>query len=105
MATLTEEEFSRHLNTKFDLALGQEQLQLELVQVKAYLPQVNEQSGMERFSAYFEGSAERYLPQQMYHLTHKEMGGFDLFLVPIEKHDNVYRYEAVFNYFKNSNEG
>ena len=100
MADLTEAEFSRHLNTDFDLSFGEEQLQLSLVAVKGYLPQAHEQSGMERFSLFFDGPLERYLPQRMYRLTHEAMGELDIFLVPIEKKENAFRYEAVFNYFK-----
>jgi uncharacterized protein DUF6916 len=100
MADLTEAEFSRHLNTGFDLSFGEEQLQLKLVAVKAYLPQAHEESGMERFSLFFDGPVDRYLPQRMYHLTHAAMGELDIFLVPIEKKENAFRYEAVFNYYK-----
>jgi hypothetical protein len=98
MAKLTEAEFSRHLNTKFDLTFGDEQLQLQLINVKPYLPRANEESGMERFSVYFQGSLERYLPQRMYHMTHEQMGEMDIFLVPIEKNEQGFRYEAVFNF-------
>ena len=100
MAALTEAEFSRHLNTDFDLTFGDEPLQLRLVAVKPYLPQANEQSGMERFSLFFDGPLDRYLPQSVYRLTHEAMGEIDLFLVPIEKKENAFRYEAVFNYYK-----
>ena len=100
MADLTEAEFSRHLNTDFDLSFGDEQLQLRLVAVKVYLPQPHEHEGMERFSAYFQGSLDRYLPQRMYRMTHEQMGEMDIFLVPIEKTEQGFRYEAVFNYFK-----
>ena len=100
MAALTEAEFSRHLNTDFDLSFGDEQLQLRLVAVKPYLPQATEQSGMERFSVFFDGVLDRYLPQRMYRLTHEAMGEIDIFLVPIEKKESAFRYEAVFNYFK-----
>ena len=100
MADLTEAEFSRHLNTDFDLSFGDEQLQLKLVGVKGYLPQPGEHEGMERFSAYFHGSFNRYLPQRMYPLTHEAMGEIDIFLVPVEKTEHGFRYEAVFNYFK-----
>jgi hypothetical protein len=85
MADLTEAEFSRHLNTDFDLSFGDEQLQLRLVEVKAYLPQAHEQSGMERFSLFFDGPLDRHLPQRVYRLTHEA---------------NAFRYEAVFNYYK-----
>jgi hypothetical protein len=100
MATLTEEEFSRHLNTRFDLTFGDEQLQLQLVNVKPYLPQPNEHAGMERFSVYFQGPLDKHLPQRMYRMTHEQMGEMEIFLVPIEKNEQGFRYEAVFNYFK-----
>lgn len=100
MAALTEAEFSRHLNTDFNLTFGDEPLQLSLVAVKPYLPQANEQSGMERFSLFFDGPLDRYLPQRVYRLTHEAMGEIDIFLVPIEKKANAFRYEAVFNYYK-----
>ena len=100
MAQLTEAEFSRHVNTDFDLSFGDEQLQLRLVEVKAYLPQAHEESGMDRFSLFFHGPGDRYLPQRVYRMTHEAMGEIDIFLVPIEKKENAFRYEAVFNYYK-----
>jgi hypothetical protein len=54
---------------------------------------------MERFSAFFDGPITPRLVQSVYHLTHEKMGEFDLFLVPIAKIDESFRYEAVFNYF------
>jgi|SRR5919106_3443613 hypothetical protein len=95
---LTEQEFSKHVNTKFRIA-AEEPIELELTEVKGYVNKENEQSGMERFSLYFTGP-DRYLPQQVYPIEHERMGAFDLFLVPVGKHDNGFRYEAVFNYFK-----
>jgi hypothetical protein len=98
-APLTEKEFSKHLNTKFRVK-GEQPIELELTEVKGYLAQSNEQSGMERFSALFNGPGDRYLPQGTYELEHDAMGAFDLFLVPIAKDEKGLRYEAVFNYFK-----
>src|SRR2546429_490429 len=68
MAALTEAEFSRHLNTDFDLSFGDEQLQLSLVAVKPYLPQPNEQPGMERFSVFFEES-KKFPSEEKFSLT------------------------------------
>ena len=97
---LTEQEFSRHLNSTFQLNLEDGTLELTLVEVKAYLPGKNEQAGMERFSIYFDGPPDRRLPQGLHHLEHADMGGLDLFLVPIAGDEKKFRYEAVFNYFK-----
>lgn len=100
-APLTEKEFSKHLNTKFQIA-AEPPLELELTEVKGYLSGQNEQAGMERFSAFFHGPGDRYLQQQVYALEHDAMGSFELFLVPISLDEKGYRYEAVFNYFKDA---
>jgi hypothetical protein len=98
-SNLTEKEFSKHLNTKFKVAIEQP-IELELTQVKSYVPRGNEQTGMERFSAFFVGPLEIPLGQASYPMEHEGMGSFDLFLVPISRDDKGSRYEAVFNYFK-----
>ena len=98
--SLTEKEFSRHLNTKFRVRVdAARQVELELVEVKGYPGKPDEQGGMERFSAFFHCPGER-LPQRAYSLEHERMGAFDLFLVPIARAEGGFRYEAVFNYFK-----
>jgi hypothetical protein len=99
-ATLTEQEFSQHLNSQFQLKLDDRELQLELVEVKGYPAGPNEQGGMERFSIFFNGPGDIKLPQAVYHLTHERMEEFDIFLVPVSGDAKGYRYEAVFNYFK-----
>ena len=96
---LTEAEFSKHVNTMFRVA-GEQPIELELTEVKGYLSKAHEQTGMERFSAFFKGPREPYLPQRSYALEHERMGAFELFLVPVAKDENGFRYEAVFNYFK-----
>jgi len=98
-APLTEAEFSKHVNTKFRVA-SEPPIELELVEVKGYLSKAHEQTGMERFSAFFNGPREPFLRQRVYELEHDQMGAFELFLVPIAEDKNGFRYEAVFNYFK-----
>lgn len=99
-AELTEAEFSKHLNTKFRAGLDAEPLDLELTRVKAYSLRPGDQEGMERFSIFFTGPAQPFLPQRTYSLSHDVMGTFDIFLVPIKPDGEGSRYEAVFNYFK-----
>jgi hypothetical protein len=100
-ASLTEQEFSRHLNTKFRLQLADgPPIDLELVEVKGYLTKAGEQTGMERFSAFFKGPTEPHLAQNTYSLQHDQMGEFPIFLVPIARDEQGVRYEAVYNYFK-----
>jgi len=101
-AALTEKEFSQHVNTNFQLVNGDSKIELCLVEVRHYRPQEHEQPGMERFSAFFTGPGEQYLQQQVYHLSHEQMGEMDIFLVPVSGNQGGYRYEAVFNYFRGS---
>ncbi len=96
--TLTEKDFSQHLNSKFELKLTDGVIELQLVEVTAYPARPTDQAGMERFSIFFDGPG--LLPQSVYHLTHEQMGELDIFLVPIAHDQKGYRYEAVFNYFK-----
>jgi hypothetical protein len=100
-ASLTEQEFSQHVGTNFQLKLVQGTVNLNLSKVKGYPSGPNEQTGMERFSAFFDGPPDPRLPQAVYQLEHERMGQFELFLVPVAKNDQGFQYEAVFNYFKN----
>lgn len=100
-APLTEEEFSRHLNTSFDVQLGDSQrVELKLVKVEGYKERPNEEQGMERFSLYFEGPAETFLPQSTYTLEHERMGANDIFIVPVARTADGFSYQAVFNYYR-----
>jgi hypothetical protein len=106
-AILTATEFSKHVNTKFRATLDDEdetQAELELAEVKVYTSKHEEQGGMERFSLYFTGPVEPFLPQMSYAFQHAEMGEFEMFLVPLSRKQEGSRYEAVFNYFKTSDE-
>lgn len=102
-ARLTEEEFLQHVNTKFRVnGDGPQPVELSLVEVKGYekKSEPGEQGGMERFSVFFSGPGDSFLPQKSYALEHDQMGAFDIFLVPIGRDDRGYNYEAVFNYHK-----
>ena len=103
-ATLTENEFSKHVNTNFRLKLNttdrEHEVELKLTEVKGYAKKAEEHSGMERFSVFFDGPGDAQLPQGVYSLSHDGMGDFEIFLVPIARDERGFRYEAVFNYFK-----
>ena len=100
MGELTEKEFSKHVYTAFNTSIGDRDLSLRLIEVKGYLPQENEQKGMERFSVFFDGPPNERLPQRIYQLRHSQMGEFEIFLVPVSGDEKSFRYEAVFNYYK-----
>ena len=97
----TEEECRRHVGTKF-VVRGEtpRPIELELAEVKGYNPQANEVGGMERFSLYFYGPGDIMLKQGSFTLGHPEMGEVMFFMVPVGHDQRGFRYEVVFNYFK-----
>lgn len=95
----SEEEFSRQLNTSFRVSLDESQtLELKLVEVSGYKAAEHEAQGMERFSLYFAGPDKPFLPQGTYMLEHEQMGTQPIFIVPIARGVEGFRYQAVFNY-------
>jgi hypothetical protein len=99
----TEAEFTKNLNTTFRVQLdGAKPIDLTLVAVTPRHSGANEAPGMERFSALFSGPPDLFLPQQCYRITHDDMGEFEVFLVPIAREKDGFKYEAVYNYFKES---
>jgi hypothetical protein len=97
---LTEQEFSKHLGGDFKVILSDGELTLTLTEAKAYMPQENEQPGMERFSVFFKGPPELMLPQRTYSMRHEKMGDFDIFMTPLNRNEKTIQYEAVFNYYR-----
>lgn len=96
----TAAEFAKNLNTNFRVELeSSEPVELKLIAVTPRASEPHEQAGMERFSAVFSGPADVFLPQTTYHVTHPEMGEFDVFLVAIGREADGFKYEAVYNYF------
>jgi hypothetical protein len=100
---LNEEAFTKQLGTKFRVRLedeGAPELEIELDEVTPFPTLPHSRSDCERFSAYFYGPANLYLPQRIYRLEHEQMGEMDIFLVPVGQGPRGFRYEAVFSYFK-----
>ncbi|HZB44399.1 MAG TPA: hypothetical protein VE360_04120 [Pyrinomonadaceae bacterium] len=97
----TEEEFRQHLNTEFNVRLNEEQtLALKLEEVQTFPALTHSRGDMERFSLYFRGPADVPLPQRIYRVEHAAMGEMDIFLVPVARDADGFRYEAVFSYYK-----
>ena len=100
-ATFTAEEFRQHLGSKFGVRLDTPRpVELELIGVKDYNPQANESAGMERFSLFFQGPDDIMLNQGTFTLDHPAMGELMLFIVPIGREPQGFRYEVVFNFFR-----
>jgi hypothetical protein len=89
--------FRPHVGTTFWLALEDGALELVLFEVTE--PGGDEPRAAElppQFSLYFRGPPHPILSQRIYHLDHDELGGLDLFLVPISTGAEGTVYEAAF---------
>ena len=94
-------DFEKCLNTNFRVELTSPRpIDVKLIAVTQRDSEPNEQAGMERFSVIFAGPLDIFLPQNTFRLTHPEMGEFDVFLVPIGREADGFRYEAVYNYYR-----
>ena len=85
--------FRAHLETTFVADDGERTVLLRLAEV------VGERvtGGLEQFSLYFHGPADRQLPQGTYALAHDALGALALFLVPIGANPERVVYEACFS--------
>ena len=92
---LTRDSFSAQLNTKFRFGGGTEKIvELELVEVQTH-GDVTGQT--ERFSAFFRGPLDHFLPQSIYRMQHEALGDAEIFIVPIRQDSAGFYYEATFN--------
>ena len=66
---------------------------VELVNVS----DLRETSRQRMFSLVFRGPLDQPLEQGLFPMTHETMGTESLFLVPIAREPDGFRYEAVFN--------
>src|SRR5215216_2981383 len=93
-ASLTHEEFSKCVNTKFQVQADEtNQVELELItisELKVYPQQ-------EEFAVQFRGPSDIYLGQGVRNFTHDQMGQFELLIVPVRQDEKGFYYEAVFN--------
>ena len=97
---LTHDHFAGRLGDQFAITVGEATtLTLELMAATAGSEMGGRgPEGQERrqFALVFRGPAEPALPQQIYPLTHDELGPLDLFLVPIGPDQVGMRYQASF---------
>ncbi len=92
---LTQETFAPRKGETFALSdeeLGELALELAAIESNGLQGRAERQ----QFSLQFRGPRDPVLPQRIYHLENGEMGGMDLFLVPIHRDDAGTTYEAVF---------
>ncbi|HEY8189007.1 MAG TPA: hypothetical protein VIF64_23275 [Pyrinomonadaceae bacterium] len=93
-AALTHEEFSKHLNSKFQIRISEtETIEAQLKDISEFLTSPRQ----ERFSILFRTANEPFLGQGLRRFEHEQMGPFELFIVPIARDEEGTSYEAVFN--------
>jgi hypothetical protein len=87
------ETWKAHLNSTFTIKTAPTEVPLQLINIS----EQKFSSRQERFSVYFKGPLEGFLPQHSYPFQHEVMGMVDLFIVPIAQENDGFVYEAVFN--------
>ena len=102
---LTEETFSRYLNSQFRLYTSPlTAINLELINVKHWDSTSTEHAAkaakLDSFSVLFRGPRRTALESKTYRITHDQMGTFDLFISPVNDRKNERLYQAVFNRFR-----
>jgi len=92
--SLTYEEFSRHANTEFNVAVDENtSVPLELTEVS----EVKLYPQQEEFTLEFRGPLNMFLGQGVRNFRHDQMGQFELFIVPVKQDAQGFYYEAIFN--------
>lgn len=95
---LNEEIFSQQLDTAFQVdVLPSQSVELKLVEIRGESNGLPKVAGQESFALYFTGPDSSFLPQRSYPMRHEQLGDLEIFLVPIAKEADGYRYEAIFN--------
>jgi hypothetical protein len=90
------ETFSEHLNSKFAVkreSSADAVVELQLIEAK----RVSKAPGYEQFSLIFNGPLDSYLEQAIYSFEHDGIGTFEMFIVPIGKDEDGFKYQAVVN--------
>ena len=93
-AVLEQEEFSKHLNTRFRIQVNEgETVEAELTEVS----ELSVTARQARFAVTFRSPNQPFLGQGMRQFEHDQMGAFELFIAPFEQDDKGTNYVAVFN--------
>jgi hypothetical protein len=96
LESLTRESFAAHLGSVFRAQAPDRVLEFRLVEVKALSTAAGEARQRQPFSLYFLGPGDVLVPQQTVALEHAALGRLGIFLVPVGREPEGYRYEAVF---------
>ena len=88
--------FDGHEGSTFTVHVGEETVDLELVEVTEH-----DYPEQESFSVLFRGSAEKVFGHGLYRVEHSDLGAYDLFLGPVvageDTDDDTQHFETVFS--------
>jgi hypothetical protein len=88
------DDFSKHLNTKFQIYRTDDEIfEAELVGVY----ELRNDDVLQTFAVEFLLSNEFGVEQKIYKIEHPELGTMELFIVPVGKNESGIRFEAIFN--------
>lgn len=91
---LTKAAFRAAVDTRFRIRVVPEQsVEVELIELR----EGRSSARQEQFALTFRGPADKFLGQGTFDMAHPSMGTFPLFLVPVAREPDGFRYEAVFN--------
>jgi hypothetical protein len=94
LESFTVETFSDRIGEAFRIRFDPEDaVEAELVEVQPLGPAEGRRAP---FSLVFRAPKDPIYPQRIYAVEHDELGGFEIFLVPIAPDEAGARYEAVF---------
>lgn len=93
MASFSLAAFREAVNTDFRVMADSLEVLLRL----ASIDELAVRPGAEQFSLLLKGPLDSFLPQRMYRLQHERFGEHELFVVPIGRESDGFRYEIAFN--------
>lgn len=90
------EDFADKVGNVFAVSIEDADIALNLIEASP-LPNRRGPEHRQPFSLIFRAADPRVLPQQLYRLTHDDLGEMAIFLVPIGKDESGVQYQATFN--------
>jgi hypothetical protein len=94
---LNRESFLPHLNSEFKIGSSTPAIPVKLVEITETKKFGDKRQSFSGFSLIFSGPTGKTINSGMLQLDHHEIGGLQLFISPIGKHDGQVKYQAVFS--------
>lgn len=95
--TFTIDTFSGRVGETFRVVVDEtHELRTELVEAHTWGTDDDQRRKRVPFTLVFRGPGPTVIPQQIYEVQHDELGGMEIFLVPVGSDAQGVRYEAVF---------